>query len=166
MWNKQQENKLKQTLYQQSTAEYFIHEVNPPIKCDFCDKVIMRDLVASEPYIYRKFSYSTLPDKWVCEDCVNRLKNKNKWRFIEDYDWRLNGQEIYLANETLKFMSWKPQSDVQDHDHCAFCWKKFYTEILDDHCVVEGYVAIVDEYDYWICKECFNDFKEKFEWKL
>jgi hypothetical protein len=44
---------------------------------------------------------------------------------------------------------------------------KFYTEILDDYCTTEGYVAKMKDIEYhWVCKECFDDFKEEFKWSL
>ncbi len=111
-------------------------------------------------------------------------------------DWRLNGQEEYLSNKTLhkvKFPEFWKESylekngfyqevsaqalnhtelfpDMKDwlegekiqhlwHDHCEFCWDKVTT---DTEC--EFYST--EDWHHWICKECFNDFKDKFHWTV
>lgn len=72
-------------------------------------------------------------------------------------DWRLFRQEEYLHGVTLYYREWSGS----DHAHCEFCWEKFsyYPDTLH-----EGYTT-EDNY-HWICPECFNDFKEKFSWKI
>jgi hypothetical protein len=40
-------------------------------------------------------------------------------------DWRLTGQEQYLADVTLVRKHYRAQSEEWEHDHCAFCWSKF-----------------------------------------
>jgi len=80
-------------------------------------------------------------------------------------DWRLMNQEKFLKNMELKFHKYEKSSATWDHDHCAFCTKKFvesYTEI--ETCTNEGY-STLDNY-YWICKECYEDFKEMFNWTI
>ena len=111
-------------------------------------------------------------------------------------DWRLNGQEEYLSNKTLRKVKfpefWKESylenngfyqevsaqalnhtelfPDMKDwlegekiqhlwHDHCEFCWDKVTT---DTEC--EFYRT--EDWHRWICKECFNDFKDKFHWTV
>lgn len=76
-------------------------------------------------------------------------------------DWRLRGQEKYLAGVELSWKKYKPYREGWDHDHCAFCWRKFSTSEGD---ISEGYTT-KDEY-HWICKNCYEDFKDKFRWKL
>jgi hypothetical protein len=76
-------------------------------------------------------------------------------------DWRLQGQEKYLLGALLSRKKYtKPRPDW-DHDHCSFCWKKF-SDVPGE--ANEGYTT-ADGY-YWICDECFADFKEMFDWKL
>ena len=111
-------------------------------------------------------------------------------------DWRLQGQEEYLANKTLyriKFPEfWKKAynsknkfyqyvsaqalkhanlfPDTKDylegeqiqhlwHEHCEFCWDK---ATADTEC--EFYCT--EDWYRWICKDCFNDFKDKFCWSV
>jgi hypothetical protein len=78
-------------------------------------------------------------------------------------DWRLNNQETYLKGVALKFQPYAPSSANNDHDHCEFCLAKFMVtpgpEIL-----TTGY-ATVDR-SRWICEPCFNDFAERFGWKV
>jgi len=78
-------------------------------------------------------------------------------------DWRLTNQEKYLFGKTLRWKRYTTRSEEWDHDHCAFCWQKFMDQDLPDvH--REGY-ATEDDY-YWICKTCYLDFKDRFQWKL
>jgi len=60
---------------------------------------------------------------------------------IEKDDWRLvagpvSGCEEELKNIPLYYIPFQPLSDKWDHEHCAFCWAKFY---LHEECLQEGY---------------------------
>jgi hypothetical protein len=76
-------------------------------------------------------------------------------------DWRLTNQEKYLQNKSLMFSRWTQRHERNDHDHCEFCFAKFgnFEESLH-----EGYCT-EDRYR-WICKDCFNDFKDRFNWTV
>ena len=111
-------------------------------------------------------------------------------------DWRLNDQEEYLSNKTLYKIVfpafWKTAYKNKNlfyqkieryakkyvettnrgheylegekiqhfwHDHCSFCLEKALT---DKPCT---FYCTEDMY-YWICEECFQDFKEKFNWTV
>lgn len=76
-------------------------------------------------------------------------------------DWRLRNQKRYLARREFTWAGYRPHSEQWDHDHCAFCWRKFaaYGESL-----TSGYVT-TDHY-HWVCKDCFNDFQRKCSLKL
>jgi len=76
-------------------------------------------------------------------------------------DWRLRGQEKYMSGAELFWRKYTLYREGWDHDHCAFCWKKFSLRNGDCH---EGY-ATKDEY-HWVCKECYEDFKSMFNWKI
>ncbi|HAU65886.1 MAG: hypothetical protein A2017_17525 [Lentisphaerae bacterium GWF2_44_16] len=78
---------------------------------------------------------------------------------IESNDWRLTGQKKLLFQKTLYFRTWKAPRPEWDHDHCTFCMDKFAA--LPDT-LHEGYTT-KDNY-VWICPNCFNDFKEMFQW--
>ncbi len=80
---------------------------------------------------------------------------------LEKDDWRLSDQQKYLSDETLYHRKWKAPNEDWDHEHCSFCWGKFSESTDDLH---EGYTT-EDEY-YWICPDCYNDFKEMFKWKV
>ena len=81
----------------------------------------------------------------------------------EENDWRLTNQLSYLKGATLRWRTYSPYSDTWEHDHCAFCWAKFmapgHPETLH-----EGY-ATPDEH-HWVCKTCFDDFKDLFKWNV
>jgi hypothetical protein len=78
-------------------------------------------------------------------------------------DWRLTNQERYLLGAKLHWSLWTRPRDEWDHDHCEFCWAKFMEENLPEM-LHFGYTT-PDRY-YWICKECFEDFKDHFQWQL
>ena len=89
---------------------------------------------------------------------------------IEKEDWRLTawpvlGREEKLKNIPLYYIPFRTISEEWDHEHCAFCWAKFY---LHEECLQEGYCTKPQnsrEAD-WICPECYEDFKEMFGWKV
>jgi len=83
------------------------------------------------------------------------MKNNN----VQQKDWRRQGQERYLMRLTLIFHKYQPYRKDWDHDHCEFCGKKFS---LNDEDMNEGY-STIDHYR-WICIDCFNDFKDEFNW--
>lgn len=78
----------------------------------------------------------------------------------DNSDWRLTNQEKYLKGVTLRLKKYKSYRDGWDHDHCEFCWKKFSESPSE----TEGY-ATEDNYR-WICIQCFEDFKDLFEWNI
>jgi hypothetical protein len=81
---------------------------------------------------------------------------------IDTSDWRLQGQEKYLKDKTLHFKKYSARTTKTDHDHCEFCSAKFSDNITDD--LKQGF-STLDDYR-WICENCFNDFKERFNLKL
>jgi len=78
---------------------------------------------------------------------------------MEINDWRLFGQEQYLMNKILKKKTFDAKCVGVDHVHCDFCWAKFGGNSEDLH---EGYVTLDGR--YWICSECCDDFKSRFNW--
>ena len=82
-----------------------------------------------------------------------------------DSDWRLQGQEKYLADVELTLRQYRryEKNPNWDHDHCEFCWAKFMVEDLPD--VLHAGYCTLDEYR-WICNTCFEDFRDRFQWKV
>lgn len=76
-------------------------------------------------------------------------------------DWRRHGQEKYLKGAKLIARDYNPYKPGWDHDHCAFCGETFSTHEGD---IKQGY-STIDSY-YWICNQCFDDFKDEFEWQI
>jgi len=74
-------------------------------------------------------------------------------------DWRMMGQEKYLKGVRLMRSKWVTLDNTWDHDHCKFCGEK-----LDAS--TEALAYCTEDYYYWICETCFNDFKEAFGWEL
>jgi hypothetical protein len=85
----------------------------------------------------------------------------------EAEDWRLTTLgavlRCKLAGMTLMWVDWHAPRPGWDHDHCAFCWTKFAGPETPDT-LHAGY-ATLDRY-YWICAQCFADFREVFEWQV
>jgi hypothetical protein len=79
----------------------------------------------------------------------------------EANDWRLSGQERFLTGVALCWTDWHRPRPGWDHDHCAFCWAKFAEEPGPD-LLGAGY-ATADR-SYWVCPQCFADFRERFGW--
>ena len=86
-------------------------------------------------------------------------------RMASDDDWRLLGQERYLAGRELERRPWSTDRDDWDHDHCEFCKATFGPEGASYAELTEGYVTADDRY-YWICPPCFVDFQARFEWTV
>ena len=113
-----------------------------------------------------------------------------------EQDWRLNGQEKYLKDAILykvvfpafwenayieKNMFFQKISEYAQnhvahfpdkkeylegekiqlfwHEHCEFCWEKAMTNI-------ECEFYCTKDMRWWICKDCFEDFKDKFGWTV
>ena len=82
-------------------------------------------------------------------------------RMTDADDWRLQGQGKYLSGARLRWRAWHPHRPGWDHDHCEFCWAKL-ADSGEEGTVREGYVT--DDDHRWICRACFNDFREQFGW--
>jgi hypothetical protein len=79
---------------------------------------------------------------------------------ISSDDWRRNGQE-FLKGVKLIAQDYFLYSSDWDHDHCSFCGAKFS---MNEGDLKRGY-STTDSY-HWICEECFQDFKEEFDWEV
>jgi hypothetical protein len=78
-----------------------------------------------------------------------------------DDDWRLTGQARFLQGAVLHLAKYRTRSEVWNHDHCEFCWKKFTEDQPDT--LQTGYTT--EDHYRWICEQCFNDFRERFEFR-
>lgn len=85
-------------------------------------------------------------------------KAEGDWR-LDTYDGYLDGAEFTLE----KFVS----TETNDHEHCVFCWQKI-TDLSIENCETEGYNTVYEKtgQSQWICKECFNEFKNMFNFKV
>lgn len=68
-------------------------------------------------------------------------------------DWRLTNQTDYLYNEELELKDYVPM-ERWDHDHCEFCGETIDVNSPKAYATKDNY--------YWICRKCFEDFKEIF----
>lgn len=76
-------------------------------------------------------------------------------------DWRLTGQDEYMKNVKLKLIvpSEIHKKDSLWHVHCEFCMRTI------DNSYKESCYCTLDNYR-WICTQCYNDFKEMFNWTV
>jgi hypothetical protein len=74
-------------------------------------------------------------------------------------DWRLQNQDSYLSGKEFELKKYTHSSENWDHDHCAFCSKKFSNSLTEKDIECEGYTT--QENYYWVCKACFKDFSEQ-----
>ncbi len=83
-------------------------------------------------------------------------------------DWRRMGQEGYLMGARLYRVPFIPQSEQRDHEHCVFCFDKFYLHSGHPEFLREGYCTepINSRTARWICPQCFRDFREEFGWTV
>jgi len=82
-------------------------------------------------------------------------------------DWRLQCQEKYLKEKVFELKEYERPRKEWDHEHCEFCGKKIVEKTRIDEFKEEViFEAYVNKADQWICPDCFEDFKAKFEFKL
>jgi len=81
-------------------------------------------------------------------------------------DWRLLNQESYLLSAQLMWCAYKKPSQEWDHDHCDFCGVKFMeaSDATGEDILHEGYKT-VGANDDWICKQCYQDFLDRFQFQ-
>ena len=69
----------------------------------------------------------------------------------------------------LQYKRYRSPTDEWDHDHCHFCWAKFY-EAAGPEFLHYGYATCEDYYwglEYeWICDECFSKYRGLFAWRV
>jgi hypothetical protein len=76
-------------------------------------------------------------------------------------DWRLRDQEEYLHGVAPRLATYTPPSATWDHEHCEFCGETISAYAGDLH---RGYTTL--DSHFWICEQCFNDFKGSFAWTV
>ena len=76
---------------------------------------------------------------------------KEPWYIIE------YKHKTYLHNKELCLKEFA--CDLSDHDHCELCWARFSMNEGDLH---SGYYD--SDTNSWICKTCYSDFKDLFNW--
>lgn len=77
---------------------------------------------------------------------------------MKQNDWRLTNQMNYLYQKTLTLIPFTPDREGWEHEHCAFCSERIETGGQKAYATLDRY--------HWICQDCFNDFKEQFQWSV
>ena len=81
----------------------------------------------------------------------------------ETTDWRLQNQLSYFKGAELVWRVYRPTGPDWKHDHCEFCWAEFAER--DEPTVLHSGYSTPDEYR-WVCRNCFEDFRELFCWQV
>jgi hypothetical protein len=81
---------------------------------------------------------------------------------VDPNDWRLTGQRNYLMGVTLVCRAWHSTPE-RGHAHCDFCWAKFAA--FDGPDILHSGWTTPDE-RFWICDNCFADFRDQFGWHV
>ena len=102
-----------------------------------------------EKLVGATFYKVTFPEFWE----VAYREGNTFYKMIEKYATSViestnKGQE-YLEGEKIQRF-W--------HDHCELCNEKATTDI-------SSVFYCTEDMKHWICEECFNDFKEQFNWQ-
>ena len=72
-------------------------------------------------------------------------------------DWRLFNQDKFLQGKRL-FRNHFVPTEQNDHEHCCFCCEKIDQENPEAYCTTD--------LNDWICLQCYEDFKEQFQWQI
>ena len=72
-------------------------------------------------------------------------------------DWRLFNQEKFLKGRLLCKKRFVP-TEHNDHEHCCFCCEKINQDNPVAYCTTD--------FQDWICLQCYEDFKEQFQWQI
>lgn len=137
-------------------------------RCDRCGKQEVYSVKGPKPQTTEGY----------CNHC--RQQTQGVWVSGDpNNDWRLMGQEKYLAGIVLRRMPYFLWSETWEHDRCEFCMAKFIPADEDKGVEPEhagkpiqhaGYTneGVSDQRDHywWICDECFEDFRDRFGWTL
>jgi len=89
------------------------------------------------------------------------IPGPSSWKGTWREDWRIMGQEGYLAHKRLQHRKFDRALCVEDYDSCEFCFSKFDKD--PKHPLSAFFCP---EKKVWICEECYNDFKEHFDWTV
>ena len=124
----------------------------------------------------KKDPFATLnPEKRLDYFMINYLgceklyvdKEQTNLKEVVEEDWRLSqGNFDFIKNHVFKNQYFK-SNKYNDHDHCNFCWKKITDLEIDEEHDAFGYVTLnAHGQEEWVCEKCFNDFKERFNFKV
>ena len=73
------------------------------------------------------------------------------------------GEVSYYSDCVWSFKTWTITREGWDHDHCEFCLIKI-TDLDISDSLKEGWTN--QDEGLWICESCFEDFKDKYQWKV
>ncbi|MDG3002335.1 hypothetical protein [Paludisphaera mucosa] len=96
----------------------------------------------------------------TCHHCGSEFD----WRSFK-WDW----SRRFLVGACFRWEEYvAPREDptyIWSHEHCAMC-RQTFMEL--DHPSIQrfGYVANANGQEWWVCRTCFDDFQEEFNWRV
>jgi hypothetical protein len=111
------------------------------------------------------------PGSWPL-DGEQAWKNQNEFERSQAIDARLTWQEDYLQGAVLHWRPCRAPQTEWDRDHSEFYWRTIDEpgRANGEHepdCIHEAYITEGNNGgDYWICPQCFEDFRERFQWVI
>lgn len=158
--------KNKRNAYQieEKNKKYYVNKYRHYVPIE----IYIKNIVDSKPsWVRIRDSHEGLDffDSYEkAEEYVSHLMGRN---IVVEEDWRLSqGDFDYIKNHVFKKQYFKSNKN-NDHDHCNFCWKKITDLEIDEEHDTFGYVTLnAHGQEEWVCEKCFNDFKDRFNFKV
>ena len=102
-----------------------------------------------EDLVGATFYKVTFPEFWKVAYREKNAFYQDIERYAKSHVENTNKGHEYLEGEKIQHF-W--------HEHCDLCYEKAMTYI-------SGIFYCTEDMEHWICEECFNDFKEQFNWQ-
>ena len=80
------------------------------------------------------------------------------WRSRLPHDDHLHGLEWCRSQYAQPSPTW-------DHDHCEFCWRRFAEPDKFADAIPSGWTDVERQF-HWVCEDCFQYFRQQYEWKV
>jgi hypothetical protein len=108
-------------------------------------------LNGQEEYLKDAILYKVVfPAFWEKAYIEKNMFFQKIFEYAQNYVARFPDKKEYLEGEKIQLF-W--------HEHCEFCWEKAMTDIdCEFYCT--------KDMRWWVCKDCFEDFKDKFGWTV
>lgn len=162
------------TNFQKIVNKYGL-DINQEFRCVFSKHIILecgRYLIETDDIKEIVYEYGEIDD-WRIKDNEDYLNNLTLYKVKFPDFWE---KSYALKNKFYQMIKADGESWVNSghgggefldgekiqhfwHEHCALCWEKALTN-------KNGIFYCTEDFKYWICEECFNDFQKRFHWNI